>query len=235
MIISTAIIEDDPEQAALLKEYLTDLETSARSFNITIFESAEAFLSVMKPHLFHLIFQDIQLKKMDGLSCARRAREADENVMIVFITSMPQFAINGYEVNAKDYILKPVIFDVFERKMQRLLPMIQKSESTMINIAPDGNAPDLVRTDDILYVEIFNHNVIYHLAEGKKELYGTIGSIEKKLMPYKFVRCNRNTIVNFKHIKRISDNTVIVADQTFYIAATRKKEFLDKVNSFIDQ
>ncbi len=235
MIISIAIIEDESEQANHIRSYLSEMETESCSFNIACFDSAEEFLPVMKKNCYHLIFQDIQLKKMDGLSCARRIREIDENVIIVFITSMPQFAINGYEVDAKDYILKPIIYDAFERKIGRLLTMIQKAESVWINIAPSGNTPDLVKTDDILYVEVFDHKILYHLVNGCKEVYGTISNVEKKLTPYRFARCNRSTIVNFKYIQRIHNDTVTVADQEFSIGGTKKKEFMHRINQFINQ
>ena len=233
MVISTAIIEDDSAQAELLKGCLNELETSSLSFDISCFESAEEFLATLQSGKYQLIFQDIQLKKMDGLSCARRVRSVDEDVIIVFITSMAQFAINGYEVDAKDYILKPVIFDSFQRKMRRILPMIKERRDILINIAPEGLDPEMVRAEDLIFVENFGHKLIYHLSGRERESYGTISAAEEKLRPYKFIRCNRNTVINSRLIEFVRDNTVKVGDYELSISSTRKKEFLSELNELI--
>ena len=233
MVISTAIIEDDSAQAELLNGCLNELETSSFSFDISCFESAEDFLATLQSGKYQLIFQDIQLKKMDGLSCARRVRAVDEDVIIVFITSMAQFAINGYEVDAKDYILKPVIFDSFQRKMRRILPMIKERRDILINIAPEGLDPEMVRAEDLIFVENFGHKLIYHLSGRDREVYGTIGAAEEKLRPYKFIRCNRNTVINSRLIEFVRDSTVKVGDYELSISSTRQKEFLSELNELI--
>ena len=235
MTVKVAIIEDQAEQAQLLADYFKIIEDTSYSFEISTFESAEDFLESFFCGQYHLVFADIQLKKMDGLSCMKRVRAMDDTIIIVFITSMAQFAINGYDVGAKDFIVKPLIYDVFEHKLKRLLPMINERKVSLINIAPEGNDPEIVLINDILFVEVFTHKIIYHCKEKDFEVYSSLNEIEKKLSPFGFLRCNRSTLINPAHIKSIRDNIINLGNYELIIGSTRKKAFFHELNSWMNK
>ena len=235
MLVNIAILEDQQEQSDLLKSYLMALADANYSFSISQFPSAEDFLADFSAGKFHLIFADIQLKLMDGLSCMERVRSMDREVIIVFLTSMAQFAINGYSVDAKDFIVKPLIYDVFAKKMARLLPMIKDRTPQLVNIAPSGNVPEIVSAGDIVFVEVFTHSVIYHLRDKDYEVYGSLKDAEQKLLPYDFIRCSRNTIINPAYITGIHENTVLLGDYQVDIGSTRKKAFLHDLNRWMNK
>lgn len=231
MLIRTAIVEDDPNQAALLKEYLFSLQTEALSFDLSVFSSAEEFLAVFSPYAYQLLLMDIQLPRMDGLSAAKRVRDGDEDAVIVFITSAPQFAINGYDVDAKDYILKPLLYDNFTRKMARILPSIKDRTEDLIPVGAAGST--LISVAHLIFVEVFGHRLVYHCKDGDVEAYGKLSDVESLLSGHHFLRCNRNAIVNPKYIDRVQNNTVEMGSYRLIISTPRKKDFLRELNHWI--
>lgn len=233
MVIDVAVVEDNDNESALLESYLKDVSTDQLSFDIAIYSSAEDFLQNFKCGKFQLLFLDIQLPKIDGLTCARKVRETDENVILIFITSMAKFAISGYEVNAKDYILKPLIYDQFCRKMRRILPMVQRRNDNFIFISESQENPDLIAVDELMFVEVFGHKLIYHCKNRDYEAYGRISDVEEKLKSFDFLRCNRNTVINPKYIKHISKNIVEVGNTMLVISSPRKSEFLKELNRWM--
>ena len=233
MLINTAIVEDDADQSSLLQEYLLAISQEKYQFHVDIYHSAEEFLSSFSSGKYHLLFQDIQLKRLDGLTCSKRVREQDSEIIIVFITSMPQFAINGYEVDAKDYILKPLIFDSFSKKMDRILPMIKENRSSLITITSYSEGTRIINADDIIFAEVFGHKLIYHTVSEDIEIKGKISEAEQELKPFGFIRCSRNAVLNPKFIEIIHGNTVRMKDYELVISAPRKQEFLKELNIWL--
>lgn len=233
MVINVAIVEDTPSEYQVLESYLNSIANNKHSFNISAYTSAEDFLKEFRRGRFQLIFLDIQLPKMDGLSCARRLRNSDEDVVVVFITSMAQFAINGYEVNAKDYIVKPLLYDQFLRKMKRILPMVRQNTANFISINNSSENPEVISVDDLMFVEVFGHKLIYHCKKGDFEANGTISEAEEKLKPFKFLRCNRHTVVNPRYIEHVKGTVLEIHGAEVTISAPRKAEFLKELNNWI--
>lgn len=231
MLVQTALVEDDAKQASLLEEYLLSLKDDTYSFELSVFSSAEDFLSVFSPKSFQLLLLDIQLPRMDGLSAAKRVRAIDEDAVIVFITSAPQFAINGYEVGAKDYILKPLIYDHFARKMARILPHIKEKTDTLIAVGTGSS--NLILADHLMFVEVFGHKLVYHCKDGDMEAYGKISDVEAQLKSCHFLRCNRNAVVNPRYIERMQDSLIKIGDHELAISAPRRKDFLRELNDYI--
>lgn len=235
MSVKVAIVEDDPEQSALLQSYLSAFGAERCSFQLSVFGDAESFLASFAKGRYQLVFLDIQLPKLDGLSAARRLRTQDEDVTLVFITSMSQFAVSGYEVDARDFIVKPLIFDIFTRKMERIMTFVHTRDNltALLPITVSSGRVEMVRVNDIVFVEIFGHKLVYHCVNADYEAYGKISDAEEQLKPYQFIRCNRNSVINPKHIQRVRDNSICLGNYELTISAPRKKDFMRKLNSWV--
>ncbi|MFC2620775.1 MAG: LytR/AlgR family response regulator transcription factor, partial [Pauljensenia sp.] len=107
-MVRIAVVEDEAVSRTLLRDYLTRYgEERALHIDATYFTDGAAIIGDYKP-VYDIILMDIQMAHVDGMSAARAIREVDQEVILVFITSAPQFAINGYEVGALSYLLKPL-------------------------------------------------------------------------------------------------------------------------------
>ena len=119
-MVSMAIVDDDQNDVELLKGYLEQYAKENNcEFYITVFTNAVDFLEQYKP--VDVVFMDIQMEYLDGMWASQKLRQIDESVVLVFITTMAQFAIKGYSVNALDFVVKPVDYKKISMKMKRNL------------------------------------------------------------------------------------------------------------------
>ena len=118
-MLNIAIVEDEKEMSNCLRDYLIKFFNEENiSIDVSIFDNGNIFLEKYKLN-YNLIFLDIKMPSIDGMEVAQKIRKIDKNVMIIFVTSLAQYAIKGYEVNAFDYILKPIDYYNFKLKMSR--------------------------------------------------------------------------------------------------------------------
>ena len=116
--MNIAIVEDDGKEAEALLSYIKKYgEKSGTSFDVKIFSDAENFLESYKQGL-DIVFMDIELPGMNGMDASKRLRALDRSVTLIFVTNMARFAVNGYEVGAFDFIVKPVTYGSFEIKFR---------------------------------------------------------------------------------------------------------------------
>ena len=133
-----AIVEDSDEDLALLKKSLRRYETERDArFELTEFRDGEDLVTDYSAD-YDLILMDIQMTFMDGMKAAKRVREMDQDVVIVFITNAPQYAIEGYQVRAVDYILKPLSWFSFRESLARALRYVKPQDRRYITIALKG-------------------------------------------------------------------------------------------------
>ena len=133
-MIHLAIVEDEQLYIDQLTEYIHRYEAEKKQkFKISVFSDGAEIVEDYKG-VYDIIFLDIQMKFMNGMDAAEKIRELDPNVVIIFITNMTQYAVRGYEVDALDYIVKPVEYFSFSQKFSRALGRIKKDEAVYISI-----------------------------------------------------------------------------------------------------
>lgn len=228
-----AIVEDNPESAKLLQSYLTrfgqesDIEISTR-----IFSNGVDFMTPYL-HTWDLILLDIEMPFMDGLTVARQIRTMDTEVLIIFITHMAQYAIAGYEVNALDYILKPVSYIALNMKLKRAAHLIEARQTRYI-VVQNGETCRKVFLNTIRYVEVFNHTLYFHTTDNDISSTGskTIKLLEEELTPYGFFRCHQGYLVNLHHVTSFTKTQVYLNTEELPISRNRRKTFLQALMTY---
>ncbi len=138
MMINVAVVEDEDSAAETLSEYFERYShEKGAQFHIVRFDNPVNFLTNYKSK-YDLVLMDIDLPDMDGMEASRRMREIDNLVTLIFVTNLSQYAVYGYEVNAFDYVVKPVSYFDFALKLERAVKRIENRDLVRIPI-PIGN------------------------------------------------------------------------------------------------
>ncbi len=227
-----AIVEDEKEFREQLREYLKEYEEEYHvQFQISEFADGADIVENYKNE-YDIILLDIEMQKMNGMDAAEVIREQDENVVLMFITNMAQYAIRGYSVGALDFVMKPITYYTFSMKMTRALKRAQKKEQKPL-VLTTADGIKTLEIKQIYYVEIQNRMLHYHTDEGEIVVRGTLQSAEELLKPYPFEKCNHWYIVNLMHVKEVNKSLVKVGPFEIEISRRNKAAFLKALTAYM--
>lgn len=226
MEFKLAVIEDEETFRDKMKKMLRHY-AAAHGIDLMsrFFPDAGSFFD--SPHSdFDAIFLDIQMPGMNGMDAARKIRTENDTVLLIFVTNLAQYAVEGYEVHAYDFILKPLTYDSFSMKMDRICNTLRhRLNDASITLSYKG-CIRCVPVTDLIYVEVINHDLIYNLKEENIRIRGTMKKAEELLAPHHFVRCNSCYLVNLKYVRNFNGNIVQVGNQELRISQTKRQAFL---------
>lgn len=223
-----AIVEDEDMAAQLLEGYIQQFAAqSNQQFNVTRYHDAVEFLKDYKA-VFAVVFMDVQMPHMDGVSASMQLRQIDKTVSIVFITNLVQYAQKGYEVDAVAYLVKPVQYYDFALKFRKALDVYIMNEQKDLLVNTSGGICR-ISTDKLMYVEIARHRLCYHLVDGVVEVTGVLKKVEDELRRFGFLRCNQCYLVNPRFIVNVKGFDVQVGNETLAISRPRKSAFLKEL------
>ncbi len=226
-----AIVEDNAEVRDLLTGFVSRYaEENEVSLQVETFADGAAIVPYRGG--FDIIFLDIEMPELGGMATAEQIRTVDQNVVLVFVTNMAQYAIHGYAVDALDFVLKPVNYYQFRVKLERAIRRVQRRGSTQITVQTMG-ALRLVDTAEILYLETRNRMLYYHTTTEVLPVRASLQSAEKQLAPYHFARCNQCYLVNLRHIKAVQDDFVLVGQDRLEISRRQRTAFMAAVASYV--
>lgn len=231
--IRIAVVEDDPASCQLVLDYLNryQKETGER-FTVSVFDDGARIVEKYAP-VYDILLLDIEMKEMNGMDAARRIRERDENVVIIFITAAPQYAISGYEVRALSYLLKPVPWFAFSQELGKSIAMARRNDNDSL-LVETGNGRMRLNLDDILYFESIRHTIVIHTLDGKISITGTLKDMEAKLAEHGFFRSNSCYLINLKHVTGVADQDCIMSGgERLRVSRPRKKAFLAALTDFL--
>lgn len=216
-----AVVDDEQEMRTQLAAYIRRFsEETKQTFTVSQFPSADALLTDYCSE-FDIIIFDIDMPGLNGMDAARKIRETDSHVTILFVTNMAQYAINGYEVEAVDYIIKPIGYYDFSMKFQKALRRVSVRQDEHIVVeSPEG--PVRLSAGELQYVEIMGHYLVYHTAQRSVRVRGSMKDSEELLGRLRFCRCHKSYLVNLKHIVNLRPGEVLVGEKSIPLGRAYK-------------
>lgn len=231
-MIRVAIVEDEAEIQEQLMGYVQRYTRQyGTAFEVKTFADGLEILEDYRP-AYDLILLDIEMKHLDGMETARRIRELDPDVMLVFITNMAQYAIKGYAVGALDYVLKPVPYFAFSQQLQKVEAQLRRRTRHYLAVPVEGGLRRL-DTSRIYYIESEGHRVHFYTEEGDFAAPGALKALEEKLADRPFARCNSGYLVNLAQVQAVQQNTVEVGPYELQVSRPKRKSFLAALTDYI--
>ena len=234
-MINIAIVEDEKkEQDFLISSFKKLMLEKDISINLKTYNSGEEFLFDFEYNKFDIVLMDIDLgqNKLNGLNVSKKMREIDDDVILIFITNLAQYAIEGYKVHAFDYVLKPVNYYNFALTLERILPHLKNNDKSIV-IYTNKTSFKKILIDRIKYIEINNHKLIFHTLDGDYETHGALNDYVDMLKDDYFELCNRCYLINLKMVSQVTPDSVIIDDESLLISRPKRKQFLHVLNEFI--
>lgn len=229
-----AIVEDEQKEAELLKSLLFDYAAAhGREFSVEWFSDPAAFVDGYDGG-YDILFLDIQMPGISGMDVARKVRESDGRVCIIFVTNMVQYAVEGYSVQASDFIVKPAAPASVNRVMNRALAALEKSRAVTVTVknAADGRTA-VLSADEIYYVEGSGHRMTWHTQKGVFCDWGSMNSVVARLPERTFARCHVSFLVNLAHVSETAKDTVKVGGDVLPVSRQQKNAFFAALAAYL--
>jgi len=184
---------------------------------------------------YDLLFLDIDLKsEKNGMDFAKEIRKANSNILIIFVTNMAQFALEGYEVDALDFIVKPLNAYSFRMKMEKAVKVLKtrmkKEEEVLLPISHEAK----ILSSRLYYVEVVNHDLYFHTQDGEFHARDTMKHVEELLEGLPFSRCNVCYLVNLDYVVGVEKNEVVLKNgERLSMPRSRRNAFLSDLSRYL--
>jgi len=212
-MIKCVIIDDEQPAINVLEKYIK------RSENLQLAGTSTDPLTgieIIKNNDAEVVFLDIQMDEMTGIEVMNML---DPSIQVIFCTAYSEFAVESYELNAVDYLMKPVSFDRFAKAVKRIKPKDNTDVSAIFNSVPDDyffvkaeTKGKMIRInlDEIDFIEARNNYIAIHNGNHYTMVYSTMKDIEKDLAPPRFLRIHKSFIIALSKIAHIDKNMVLL-------------------------
>lgn len=221
--------EDVTHLSALIERYF---RRSGTAYVQRVYQSGMEF--VRSAENSDIVFLETDLEKLDGLETARIIRKLGNEAQLIFVARGAEMAIHGYSVDALDYLLKPVESAAVERALDKAVRRLSSRSCAYLALKlPNGTAS--ISTNDITYVEVFDHNLVYHTTGGDYTVRGRLGDVYEQLDHDYFLACNRSFIVNLRYVTEICTDHVILNGTKISVSKSHRKEIQSRFSAFMDK
>lgn len=231
-MINIALVDDDDEMRNKLASYIKKHEKECHlKFEVSEFKSAAKLLENYTEY-YNIIFMDIQMEGIGGIEAAEKIREKDNDVILIFVTNMPNYVITGYRVKALGYLLKPVSYVDFIFQLQKSTDRLEAIKNHYILVESAG---EFIRIDlsQVMYIESSKHKVLIYTEKDAIEIYSSLKKLETILSKYYFARCNNCYLVNLRYVKKIAGNEVFFVNSKLTISRAKKGDFMKALTDYI--
>ncbi len=221
-MINIGVCDDESIHRNKIKEILVDLlDTYNMDYKIYEYDSGENLLSDY-PSDLDILIMDIQMKSINGMDTARKIRENDDNVEIIFMTSFSEFMQEGYEVKAYRYLLKPINENKIIKHITPCIKDIMKKRSNHLTISTKNNI-ERIKIDSILYIETSRPNILIYTNDNMYSAKMSISKIDKMLKEYGFFRCHTSYLINLKKVEYMDGKDVTINQNKIPVSKHRLK------------
>lgn len=228
------IVEDNPDEQATLRAHLERYATEhGEDFQITWLKSAVEF--VEGSETADLIFMDIDLPGISGMEAATLLRSFDQQTPLIFVTNLSQYAVRGYEVDALDFIVKPVTYFNFSMRMDKAMRVMRRTTGRNVVIQTKAGMR-VIPLADLISVEVLNHNLAYSAVgyDAPVEVRGSLAAVEKELAGAPFVRISNSCIVNMGHVRDIQGNEMRMSNgAVLYFSRARRRAAMESIADYL--
>lgn len=167
-MVKIAIVEDEKSAADELSRFLGEYyEEKGGDYRVDVYGDALSFLAAYDG--YDVVFMDIELPDYDGMRAAKKLRDTDDTVIIVFVTNMRSFAVEGYKVGALDFVMKPVGRPVLRSLLRKVDRILLRTRGSKVTVKTWGGGIKLLDADEIYYVEVARHHLVFHTEGGELE------------------------------------------------------------------
>lgn len=233
-MINVITVDDEPLALEVLETYISklpNLNLVAKCNN-----AIEAF-QALNTHQVDLMFLDIQMPQITGIDFLKTLANPPK---VVFTTAYSEYAVDGYELNVVDYLLKPISFERFVKAIDKVI-LSSKADQNKVTVAAPAEKADYifvkadkklvkVRFEEIFYIEGLKDYVILHTPNGRIVTLQTMKSLERKLSDDSFMRVHRSYIINLNHIDALDGNSVLIKKKMLPVGKNYKETLLEVVN-----
>jgi DNA-binding LytR/AlgR family response regulator len=224
--ITCLIIDDELSSQRVLQHFIK--ETEILDLKATCNTAAEAFKYLQLNTTVDVLFLDINMPQQSGLDFYKTLKHPPK---VIFTTAYPQYAVDGFEVNAIDYLLKPISYQRFLTAVNKVLKTSDRSETNHDDfiILKENKALHKILFKDILYIEAFGDYVKVHCTEKMVVTHSTFSKLIEGLPNY-FLRTHKSFSINLNRMNHLSGNQITIEDHRIPIGQTYKKSVLKALN-----
>ena len=207
----TIVICDDDEKDIDRLKVLIEKYDSKMHIGISIdsYNNGNDFLKAIEKTVPDIIFLDINMEELDGLSLAGKIREQNDEVPIILVTAFINYALDGYKVRASRFLVKDDLDKTLPECMDDIHGQLQKKNKHVFFSCVEGEVD--IKLSEIVFIEVMGHKSIIHLENHDYHMYESLDVLEERLKAYGFLRVHQSYLVNIRHIRSIN-NYVLVLD-----------------------
>jgi DNA-binding LytR/AlgR family response regulator len=228
-----ALCEDEEVFQDVILDYLNPYIMEDRNISIDVFSSGMELLDkYARGERYDIVFLDVEMPGMLGVDVARSIRDIDISAILIFMTAYTQYVKDAFCINAFQCLLKPIKRDVFNEEFERAVNCLNKMKCKYSITNKDKRT--IFEIKDIVCIEIHHRHLRLSTVDSSYEYTGSLGSEEKKLSNYGFIRCHQGYLVNMRYIFQVkSDCFVLSTQKRIPISRRLKNDALSKYHRFL--
>ena len=234
------IIDDEPLAIKVIESYIDQIEGVEV---VATCSNPLEVISILNKHAIDLVFLDIEMPNLTGIDLVKTIENMPQ---FIFTTAYPQYALDGFNLNATDYLVKPIPFHRFLKAISRVREKYQLEKSFTVNTSSAGRSETMendfifvkseyenikINTEDILYIQGLKDYIKIYTQDASKAILTLMSfkSILEKLPSKHFLRVHKSYIINIKKIKALQKTKVVVGDVQIPIGDTFKSRVLERL------